>query len=204
MARSRRKPRRKAARRPAAATRRQGRRRLGITAALAVLVIGVSAWYWNAERDREAAFLEHARRGAGAIESLARRADEGRSHLAPGESVRYVSDPPTSGAHDPEPIDPGVYRNVQARDKLVHSLEHGMIVVYYDKPEQSAWETLDAWAALYDAPWSGIVLAPRPGLGEALILTAWRRMLRQKTFDPDAAAAFIDAYRGRGPENPVR
>ena len=35
-------------------------------------------------------------------------------------------------------------------------------------------------------------------------MTAWRKRLRLKTFDASAAAAFIDAYRGRGPENPVR
>ena len=29
-------------------------------------------------------------------------------------------------------------------------------------------------------------------------------MLKQDTFDAAGAAAFIDAYRGRGPENPMR
>jgi len=52
--------------------------------------------------------------------------------------------------------------------------------------------------------WSGIVATPMPGIGEAVVLTAWRRMLRLDTFDAATAAAFIDAFRGRGPENPVR
>ena len=33
---------------------------------------------------------------------------------------------------------------------------------------------------------------------------AWRRTLTLDPFDGDAGAAFIDAYRGRGPEHPVR
>jgi hypothetical protein len=49
------------------------------------------------------------------------------------------------------------------------------------------------------------VIATRSsGLGKAVVLTAWRRILRLDEFDPPAAAAFIDQFRGRGPENPVR
>lgn len=47
-------------------------------------------------------------------------------------------------------------------------------------------------------------MTPRPGLGETIILAAWRRTLTLDPFDGDAAAAFIDAYRGRGPEHLVR
>jgi len=42
------------------------------------------------------------------------------------------------------------------------------------------------------------------GLGQRLILTAWGEILRLDHFDPAVAAAFVDKYRGRGPENPVR
>ena len=48
------------------------------------------------------------------------------------------------------------------------------------------------------------MVAPRPGLGEAVVLTAWNKILRLDAFDADAAAAFIDRFRGRGPEHPVR
>lgn len=42
------------------------------------------------------------------------------------------------------------------------------------------------------------------GLGDDVVLTAWRRRLRLDTFDESALAAFMDAYMGRGPENPAR
>jgi hypothetical protein len=35
-------------------------------------------------------------------------------------------------------------------------------------------------------------------------LTAWTKKLSLVQFDEAAAAAFIDAFRGRGLENPVR
>jgi hypothetical protein len=42
------------------------------------------------------------------------------------------------------------------------------------------------------------------GLGEQVVLTAWTKRLMQKKFDIASAAAFIEKFRGRGPENPIR
>ena len=95
---------------------------------------------------------------------------EGRGHVSPGQVLRYQGDPPTSGLHDPKWIDSGVYEEAQNRMKLVHSLEHGIIVVYYDTADPATWEVLNDWADLYDYPLGGIVVAPKPGLGEAIVL----------------------------------
>ena len=97
-----------------------------------------------------------------------------------------------------------VYRDHQQRELLVHALEHGLIVIYYDRPDPATMAILEGWADLFGGPWSGIVVAPKVGLGEAVILTAWLRLLRLAPFDADAAAAFIDENRGRGPERTVR
>ena len=88
-----------------------------------------------------------------------------------------------SGLHDPKWIDSGVYEEAQNRMKLVHSLEHGIIVVYYDTADPATWEVLNDWADLYDYPLGGIVVAPKPGLGEAIVLTSWSRLLRLDPFD---------------------
>jgi hypothetical protein len=83
-------------------------------------------------------------------------------------------------------------------------LEHGNIVIYYDTPEPEALATLKDWAGLYTGTWDGVVVAPMDGLGGDLVLTAWTKTLRLRSFDAGLAAAFVDAYRGRGPEHPVR
>ena len=52
--------------------------------------------------------------------------------------------------------------------------------------------------------WDGIVAVPSPGLGEGIVFTAWQKRLTLPRYDETKAAAFIDAFRGRGPENAVR
>ena len=52
--------------------------------------------------------------------------------------------------------------------------------------------------------WDGIVAVPSPALGEGIVLTAWQKRLALPRYDEEKAAAFIDAFRGRGPENAVR
>ncbi|NJL86481.1 MAG: DUF3105 domain-containing protein [Leptolyngbyaceae cyanobacterium SM1_1_3] len=47
-------------------------------------------------------------------------------------------------------------------------------------------------------------MVPKAGLGDKIVLTAWTKKLVIPEFDPQAAATFIDEYRGRSPENPVR
>lgn len=61
-------------------------------------------------------------------------ADLGREHwdLDKLVGVEYNSNPPTSGPHDPDWIRPGVYEVAQDKYKLIHSLEHGYVVIHYN------------------------------------------------------------------------
>jgi hypothetical protein len=127
--------------------------------------------------------------------------DEGRWHLEPGEKWKYKSDPPTSGRHSPSSIKPGFFFDSQTPEKLVHSLEHGIIVIYYDNPPSRVLKHLFDLAETYTGYWDGVIATPKPGLGQTVILTAWRRMLHLNLFDIDQANLFIHAFRGKGPEN---
>ena len=99
---------------------------------------------------------------------------------------------------------PDFYDVPQPASQLVHAVEHGHIVIYYERPGADALETLANWTALYDGNWDGVVATSMPGLGKKVVLTAWAKRLSLSRFDAAAAAAFIDEYRGRGPENLVR
>jgi len=170
-----------------------------------LLGIGVFAGFsvWQAQTC-EAAFLNLVEAHKGSLERVRTMPDLGRSHLVRGQSFRYPNTFPTSGPHSPVWTKPGVYSELPPDVELVHALEHGNIVIYYDQLPEDDFDMLESWAGLYQGQWSGIVVTRRPGLGSEVVLTAWTKLFRQKTFDASAAAVFIDKYRGRGPEHRVR
>ena len=169
-----------------------------------VAAVAAAVWLGFRPNPAECAFLDLAKAGRASIESLPIHPDLGNAHLQPGQRYQYGAQFPLSGPHADVWTEPGFYNVRQPPERLVHALEHGNVVIYYDKPPVAVLETLRQWAALHPAMWAGVVVTPMPGLGEEVVLTAWRRMLPLKTFEPALAAAFIDAFRGRGPENPVR
>ena len=172
--------------------------------AVAALALAGAGYGFLAGQQAAGAFEELAAAGQSELRRVQSFPSEGRTHLPAGTQISYRTNPPTSGPHFNRWVDPGFYDSAKGRSNLVHSLEHGLVVLYYDDPGADAMATLRSWTDLYTGPWSGIVAVRRAGLREKVIVTAWRRMLRLDRFEPEAAAAFIDAYRGRGPENPVR
>jgi hypothetical protein len=183
-------------------TRRTGKGLIGW--GVAAVLGAVGGWLWWQFNAAETVFLDLAQAGRPALDAVKTRPNLGRGHVPPGQGVAYGDPFPTSGPHDSKWVEPGFYRTPQTPERLVHAVEHGNIVIYYDTPGDAVVETLDSWTGLYGAQWSGIVVAPAPGLGAAVVLTAWRKVLRLDPFDAAVAAAFVDAYRGRGPEKPVR
>lgn len=183
--------------------RKSGRRNI-VAAAIAILLVAGGGYAWWSSSENESAFLKLAATGRAAGARIQTVPSRGQGHLRPGQSYVYSDQFPTSGPHDPNSTDPGFYGQPQPPTRLVHALEHGHIVIYYNQPANEVLATLRAWAALYTGPWSGVVVTPKPGLGEKVMLTAWTKRLALEKFDTAAAAAFIDAFRGRGPENRVR
>lgn len=59
-------------------------------------------------------------------------ADLGRQHVAIGTEVEYNSNPPTSGKHYADWIRSGVYSEPKDDRNLVHSLEHGYVIMSYN------------------------------------------------------------------------
>lgn len=125
-------------------------------------------------------------------------------HIPRGARGTYDTDPPVCGPHYASSVPPGFYSTPQRPEELVHSLEHGHVVIYYDQPDATVLQELQILAARYTGHWDGVVVVPRQNLGDDIILTAWGHMLWLEQYEPEAVAAFLDAYRGRGPENPVR
>ena len=171
---------------------------------LVVVAVAAGGYFWWQRAGVGDAFQALIPQGQAALKQVETHADRGQRHLNGGEIYIYENKQPTSGPHDPVPPDPGFYTEALPGTKMVHGLEHGHIAIYYDAPGAEAMATIKAWAGHFGGHWDGVIAVPQPGLGEGVVLTAWTKRLLLERFDPAAAAAFIDAYRGRGPENPVR
>lgn len=174
-------------------------------AVVAAIVVGVGySWWGSATTESSFTKLVEAGGKKSVIAKIKTFPSLGQRHLQPGGSYNYPNAYPTSGPHDPVWAQPGFYTSPPPPTKLVHALEHGNIVIYYDKPGDEALATLKSWAGIYSGQWDGMVVTPKPGIGQTVVLTAWTKQLILEKFDPSSAAVFVDLYRGRGPENPMR
>jgi hypothetical protein len=128
--------------------------------------------------------------------------EEGSQHVAEDTEVEYKSNPPTSGDHGPVPAEDGAYTEPPPTEALVHSHEHGRIIIQYDP---AVPETVKAdLTALFDEDPYHMIIAPNDtGMPYEVAATTWTRTLgcpemNEQVFD--AIRAFKDEYRDQGPE----
>lgn len=175
---------------------------IGLAIVLACTIpIPLHYWYRvQAERD----FDGRVAQGKPILAQVEDVEDRGRSVLSPNTAYDYRDPFPTSGPHDHDWIAAGFYDSPRAPTFLVSALERGTVVIYYDKPQDLALETLKDWAGLFHGDRDGIIVVAHPGLDGEIVLTAWDKRLHLRQFNPAAAAAFIDAFRGHGPGKQAR
>lgn len=134
-------------------------------------------------------------------------------HITEGEDPgNYNSDPPTSGKHYPRGLNRGFYEegdlarlSAFPQGNMVHNLEHGYIIFWYncdlldevecDDLKENLREYLDgplAVSKLIAFPWSSIEVP--------LALTSWGYMLEMESFNSREASNFINSNRLLAPE----
>lgn len=130
--------------------------------------------------------------------------DEGHTHVPVGTVVTYYTDPPTSGNHYPNPQAGGYFEIPIAAGFLVHSMEHGGVIVYYDPAVLTTAQknALKALAAAHPGIFGMIVCVPRTDPTYPLILTAWTHRLRLGAYDQARIDGFLGFFLGEGPESP--
>lgn len=144
----------------------------------------------------------------GTPKTVQKIADLGRTHVKVGEKVKYNSNPPTSGPHYADWKRAGVYDKPEPDGYLVHSLEHGYVIISYNcdaKPKDESQVDCDTLkkqlSDLYKERGAfKLIVTPRPSLDAPLALTAWGYIDKMDKFDKDRIIAFIDAFRDKGPE----
>ncbi|MBA3839448.1 MAG: DUF3105 domain-containing protein [Thermoleophilaceae bacterium] len=125
---------------------------------------------------------------------------EGRAHVE--RPVDYRSNPPTSGPHLPVPAPEGAYAKAPPSEALVHSLEHGRVILQFDPevPEDVKTEL----KRMYDRDRYHVLLTPnQTGMPFEVAATAWGRYIGCPRAEPrayEAITGFRDAFRDQGPE----
>lgn len=129
-------------------------------------------------------------------------ADMGRDHVPDGTIVEYNSNPPTSGPHYEEWSKTGVYEEELPDGNLIHSLEHGYVIISYNCPQGPDCDELIRKLpelAKRKKLWK-LIIVPRPTLDAKIALTAWTRIDKLSEYNEARIVAFIDAFRDKGPE----
>jgi hypothetical protein len=149
--------------------------------------------------------LEEAAKAAGC--TLKTYPIEGSTHVT--TTVKYKTNPPTSGDHNPTPAEDGIYDpgNEPAKEHYVHSLEHGRIQFQYAKGAPQ--KTIDTLVALYNEPVNGSpgyhaqVFENNTNMPAKVAAVAWGQLLTCDTLNDAAIDAFRDfreRYTDKGPE----
>jgi len=132
---------------------------------------------------------------------------EGASHESKDFTpADYKTNPPTSGNHEPEWYEDGVYvpGTTPQLGMLVHTLEHGRINIQYKKgTAASTVAKLEALVAEQNEGYHLLLYENTTGMKPAIAATAWTHSLscpsmNDKVFD--AIRTFRSRYTDKGPE----
>jgi hypothetical protein len=143
--------------------------------------------------------------GAGKLQ-----ADAGRTHITEGtQGSGYTSVPATSGPHWSSADSPGpwgVYATLQPQERMIHNLEHGGIVIWYQPALLSAEDVATLTAFVQQQVTTEqfkVILTPWGGadFGHPIAVTAWRWLLYLDTADLDQVRTFLGAHYGDAPES---
>ena len=128
-------------------------------------------------------------------------AGPGANHIS---SPIFSVNPPAGGNHLASAAKGGVYAGAAAPADglLVHSLEHGYIVIWHDPAladeQRSQLETFQGSHA------GDVIVVARAGMRTPVAATAWNQRLLCGEVEPATLSRFLDEYVGEGPENVQR
>ena len=164
---------------------------IGIGLLTLVIIIG-GVWLSSKEEVKNQEKLSKAMMGE-------KMADEGAGHVGRNEThSAYESNPPTSGPHWVGVAGPGIKSKPVADELVLHSMEHGAVVVWYREGlDQSDVDKITE--AFNNSSGKKIMLA-RKDLDVPVALTSWGYLLKLQTIDEAKIKEFIETNNDRAPE----
>ncbi|AKF03451.1 DUF3105 domain-containing protein [Sandaracinus amylolyticus] len=143
--------------------------------------------------------------------TTAREPATSAAHETACTEIDYPFHPPASGRHYSQWADFGTYDAPVPWGFLVHSMEHGAIVLAYRcEPDECdalvatlqeiADSRVDPLCRAGDTP-SRFVIVPDPTLDVALAAVAWEHVYLATCLDRESLEAFVDAHYAQAPED---
>lgn len=113
----------------------------------------------------------------------------------------YTTNPPTSGPHasSPAPL-MRILENPLPRENLVHTMEHGAVIVWYNSTNEAAIEELKTWVQRQIDRRRLVTMVPYPEMEpETIALTAWTRIDKFPVSELERGRVdrFIEAHQRR-------
>jgi hypothetical protein len=134
---------------------------------------------------------------------------EGATHIPDCTTQAYASNPPSSGPHWSTSAAHRVYDVAVPRESLVHNLEHGAMIIWYNCAANCG-DVARAEAFISSLPVDPIcpptgpvrrvILVPDPLLDVPIAASSWGFTLRADCFDEQAFSDFFAAHYAHGPE----
>ena len=146
----------------------------------------------TASTTTEASTTETPDTGCGEIEAF--DAEQSGTHFETEfAAADYPTVPPTSGDHNPVPIEPGIYPSPPPLGELVHLLEHGGVIAWTNglsAADQTAVER--AVRAEVEKGYYQLAVVENADLEVPLALSSWDALQRCGTVDPAAIVSFVE------------
>jgi hypothetical protein len=103
-----------------------------------------------------------------------------------------------------QPTTAGFYDDSIPDENLVHSLEHGYIILWYDCGQVAEAECDIIKAGLRNVVEETgtykVVAMPRESMDAPIIAVSWGVMYKQEDLDEDLLVAFVETNREKAPE----
>ncbi len=123
---------------------------------------------------------------------------EGRNHVPDDTKIDYNSNPPAGGPHYATPAHAGTYDKAPADGYLVHSLEHGAVILWYkeDLPKND----VEKLKEIFNKTPGKSIMTPRKDLDVKVAVSSWGRVLKLQAIDEQQIKAFFKTNSDRAPE----
>src|SRR6478752_5489099 len=116
-------------------------------------------------------------------------------HITADQRVAYNRFPPVGGPHDGTWANCNgiVYATAVRNENMVHTLEHGAVLITYNPDTISSADLATLTALVQDKPFT--TLSPYPGLDSTVSLQAWGHQLKVDSATDERVVQFITALR---------